>query len=416
MGRVYVTNSAAGLPRALSAKNLFTKDLSERRKRKTRITGKRPPKGPLTFRDAHAMWQMLSDDRKAAYEAKAKNLRQEQEQKRKQNSHQQGQHHSQQSERLAVAPVQVDNRVRVEEVCHEPASASIPHAKKVVQEGLPQSGTLTWQVRQVGRPVTRILSWNAMGKLGSGTYGHVYKVQDAQTHEQFAAKISWSAFRQELFAEHTLLESLSHANIVRALGFVVAEGSPAVAAMIQEVAEGSLDSWVTGLPAPLGAPREGVWRQLLLALLFLSDKGVVHCDLKPSNILVNYRWQGFARAVLCDFGLAGGIGDVRRGNVCTPGYRPIECVRLSEASHVTIQTSIDVWSVTSVLFFIATGRHLAASFANLTCLTRFRGEVATRCQRYLSEKQHCISLLLEVFVEPLSRPTARDLLNKTIHL
>lgn len=75
---------------------------------------------------------------------------------------------------------------------------------------------------------------------------------------------------------------------------------------------GKLDG---GVPLHLVARR--ITAQILLALQFLHDSlGIVHCDVKPDNILIDENHQ----AVLSDFGIVRCLNEELKGEWGTPTY------------------------------------------------------------------------------------------------
>jgi len=61
--------------------------------------------------------------------------------------------------------------------------------------------------------------------------------------------------------------------------------------------------------------------QILIALQYLHKRDIVHCDLKPENVLLTSE-SGMPQAKLCDFGFARIIGEksFRKSVVGTPAY------------------------------------------------------------------------------------------------
>ena len=97
--------------------------------------------------------------------------------------------------------------------------------------------------------------------------------------------------------------------------------------------------------------------QLLAALRVCGQLGVVHCDVKPENVLVSARG---ALVKLCDFGYSKHIDDSRpKTKVGTPGYTAPEVVRAA-ASSTYDGPAADVWSAgvsfSPPFFYTSSGR------------------------------------------------------------
>ncbi|CAL4229200.1 unnamed protein product, partial [Meganyctiphanes norvegica] len=75
--------------------------------------------------------------------------------------------------------------------------------------------------------------------------------------------------------------------------------------------------------------------QILVALKHLHSKNIVHCDLKPENVLLSSS-SDFPQVKLCDFGFARIIGEksFRRSVVGTPAYLAPEVLRTSKVQPI----------------------------------------------------------------------------------
>ncbi|HEX6275989.1 MAG TPA: serine/threonine-protein kinase, partial [Polyangiaceae bacterium] len=150
--------------------------------------------------------------------------------------------------------------------------------------------------------------YEVLSVLGEGGMGIVYRCRDQPTGQQVAIKrvipppgnlaneyVAW------FYKEARALAALDHPNIVRALDFgQLRDGSPFFA--MQLVSGTSLHDLTH---ARLGFPL--IWTiadQILGALAHAHARGVIHGDLKPSNVLVERREHEPPDIHVLDFGLA----------------------------------------------------------------------------------------------------------------
>jgi len=90
-------------------------------------------------------------------------------------------------------------------------------------------------------------------------------------------------------------------------------------------------------------------KQLFTALKHMKAHGIIHCDLKPDNILVN-RQKNLVR--VCDLGSAMYLTEVEiTPYVCSRFYRPPEVIL-----GLAYDCQLDVWSMASVLYELFTGK------------------------------------------------------------
>ena len=167
---------------------------------------------------------------------------------------------------------------------------------------------------------TQLGAWRLFKPLGEGGMGRVYLAERADgAYEQQAAlklvRLASSPHAAERFTrERQILAGLDHPQIARLLdGGQTAEGWPF---LVMEFVDGErLDTWCQHRQLDL-AQRVALMQSLCEALAYAHRSLVIHCDLKPANVLVDRH----GRLRLLDFGVAHLEGDEAGPAGLTPGY------------------------------------------------------------------------------------------------
>ncbi|KAM5194567.1 serine/threonine-protein kinase SBK1-like [Mantella aurantiaca] len=192
-------------------------------------------------------------------------------------------------------------------------------------------------------------------ELGEGGFGKVLMAEDRKTGRRMALKLQnkMRTSRHSFLMEFSISKILSsHPNIIGCAGTAFTTGD--YFAFIQELAPiGDLLSLITPY---VGIPEEAVKRcavQMSNALEFIADKGLVHMDLKPENVLVFD--QECHRVKLTDFGLARVKGIVVRSRVGTTSYMSPEMCGITASDELVVESTLDVWAFGVVLYILLTG-------------------------------------------------------------
>jgi tRNA A-37 threonylcarbamoyl transferase component Bud32 len=189
--------------------------------------------------------------------------------------------------------------------------------------------------------------------LGKGGMGEVYRADDLRLGQSVALKFlpaeladnaDWLArFHNEV----RIARQVSHANVCRVHDVGEVDGQPFLS---MEYIDGedlsSLLKRIGRLPEDKAIE---LARQLCAGLAAAHDRGVLHRDLKPHNIMIDGRGQ----VRITDFGLAGQAGDIQGVDIRagTPAYQAPE-----QAAGREVTARSDLYSLGLVLYEMFTGK------------------------------------------------------------
>jgi serine/threonine-protein kinase len=157
-------------------------------------------------------------------------------------------------------------------------------------------------------------------------------------------------------AEARLSLSLQHPNIVRVYEVVGAALSPLPFFVMDLLPGGSLDRFRGAADTELPAALEAI-AGVCMALEYIHRRDLVHCDVKPSNVLLD----AGGRPHLTDFGMAcspeqlaleGAIG----GTVAYMAPEQLESVAQQAPSSRPFDGRADIYSVGVLLYEVLTGK------------------------------------------------------------
>ncbi|KAJ0261837.1 Protein kinase superfamily protein [Hirschfeldia incana] len=206
----------------------------------------------------------------------------------------------------------------------------------------------------------RATTYEKLDKIGQGTYSNVYKAKDLLTGEIVALKkVRFDNLEAEsvkfMAREILVLQRLDHPNVIKLLGLVASRVSCSLY-LVFEYMEHDL----TGLAATTQGAKFDIsqvkcfMKQLLAGLEHCHSRGVLHRDIKGSNLLIDN--NGILK--IADFGLATFYDDSKQkkqtmtSRVVTLWYRPPELL----LGATNYGTGVDLWSAGCIVAELLAGK------------------------------------------------------------
>jgi serine/threonine protein kinase len=189
--------------------------------------------------------------------------------------------------------------------------------------------------------------------IGEGRMSEVYRVYDLDRHDYLAMKVLKSDLAEDLIfirrfkREAQTMAKLAHKNIER---FYDIDREEDLVFLIVELIDG------VDLRKIIAKHKQPFTKEMILAVMgplcsalhFAHQSGVVHCDIKPANIMIDKD----NRVVLADFGIAR-MTDTATATMVgfgAPAYMAPEQIKGEELRPMT-----DIYALGVMLFELATG-------------------------------------------------------------
>lgn len=216
-----------------------------------------------------------------------------------------------------------------------------------------------FQIRQI--PLQT--AYTFVSTIAKGAYGKVYKILKQDTGQLFALKVISKA---KVVAENGVMQAKQEVSIQKLVGhhpFILDvnhrwQGRKTLYILTDYIGGGELFSLVE----QCGSLPENVVRiyvaEVALAVDFLHNAGVVHRDIKATNVLLDDE----GHAVIIDFGLAKWLSHTERTNtLCgTPEYMAPEIFNRQYYGQ-----EVDWWSLGVLACFMLTNQYPAGTSSEL---------------------------------------------------
>ncbi len=231
------------------------------------------------------------------------------------------------------------------------SASGIRGGQSTVSSGVTKSSVPEAAQRAMANPKNTFGKYSMIRELGRGGMGAVYQAWDTKLRRLVAIKVLLHQGRKEeverFYREAQTAASLKHDNIVAIFEVDQHEKRHFIA---MEYIEGKL---LAGQRLPIRRACE-ILRDIAEAVGYAHDKGVIHRDIKPQNIIIDPK----DRPHVMDFGLAKSLSGESSVTVAgtiigTPSYMSPE---QAEGKQSQIDRQSDVYALGAVLYEAVTGR------------------------------------------------------------
>ena len=184
--------------------------------------------------------------------------------------------------------------------------------------------------------------YQVQDELGRGGMGIVYQAWDSQLERLVALKVMDAG--HALHHEAKVLAQLEHPGLVPVYDAGALPDGRVYYAM-RLVRGRRLDQFLSGEPSVPARLR--LFEKVCEAVAFAHDRGVIHCDLKPQNIMVG----AFGEVFVMDWGVARRLDAASTAITAgTPGYMAPEQSR--QSGH-TVDARADIFALGRILLELA---------------------------------------------------------------
>ena len=241
------------------------------------------------------------------------------------------------------------------------------------------------EVRQLGQYTLEQL-------IGEGGMGRVYLARHAMLRRPTAIKTldgqySDAAAVRRFEREVQLVSSLTHPNTIEIYDY--GRTTDGVFYFVMEYVAGLTLEKLVARDGPIPVSRAlYLLQQALGSLAEAHGRGLIHRDVKPSNVMLCRRGGVADWVKVVDFGLAKDLDDKLSGKITqsgmisgTPQYIAPEC--LEDAS--ALSPAADVYAVGATAFKLLTGRDLFIGYTMMDVLAQVMHDVPPRASDMASE-------------------------------
>ncbi|WP_018969162.1 protein kinase domain-containing protein [Rubritalea marina] len=193
-------------------------------------------------------------------------------------------------------------------------------------------------------------------ELGQGGFGKVYLAYDNKLRREVALKrlehgLCRDALRKKLLEEAQVLAALKHPNIVSI--YDVAEHHDHAEIVMEYIQGITMEDFVKRhLLQPIDFRH--IATQILHGVSASHKAGVLHCDIKPENVMLSLTANDQYELKVFDFGISESVADMENGEkVALVGSIHVMAPELFSGQGSTVKT--DIYALGCLFYYLLTG-------------------------------------------------------------
>lgn len=217
---------------------------------------------------------------------------------------------------------------------------------------------MTKEPQAVWKQGDTVEGYRVMSEIGRGAASVIYLVQDPKNKQIWALKhvVKQNAKEQRFLdqteTEYKIAAQLNHKSI-RRIPRIIKKGSLLKTNELYLVME-----LVDGVSLHEEQPRDlvtlvDIFHQTASALAQMHDRGFVHADMKPHNVIVGVDLDGKHTAKLIDLGQSCKIGTIKKRIQGTPDY-----IAPEQVHRRAITPKTDIYNFGATMYWVLTGRNI----------------------------------------------------------
>ena len=196
--------------------------------------------------------------------------------------------------------------------------------------------------------------YQLLHQIGQGAFSIVYKCENKETNDNYAVKI----INKEIFKtidkqlinnEIAILKLVHHPNIITLIDTY--EDNDNMYIVTELIEDGDFFDHIVSKPCYTEQELYMVAKQLLESIAYLHEFGIVHCDIKPENILYDKRAGNIIK--LTDFGLSKMIYSNETINSACGTISYVAPEVLLSAGY---GKAADIWSIGIICYLLTMGK------------------------------------------------------------